>query len=67
MKGLNDTRNTAMVVYIVTTIFLVVNAASFSLGYYITAYSVTISISSWTIATTVLGIMFIPKVLLCTL
>ena len=62
MKGLNDTRNIAVVVYIHTIIFVVLNATNFSLHDYITAYSVILSISTWTIATTVLGVIFIPKV-----
>ena len=62
VKGLNDAKNTAMVVYIVTTLFIVVIAAIFSVRDYITAYSVILSICAWMTATTVLAIIFMPKV-----
>ena len=62
VKGVNDTRNIAMVVYIVTTLFIIAGVVLIFLNDHITIYSVTFSSTAFMTATTVLGIIFIPKV-----
>lgn len=64
VKGLNDAKYTAMVVYIVTTLLVVAVAGRFIFINYITLYSTFYGGSALITATTILGVMFIPKVYL---
>ena len=65
MKGLNDAKYTAAVVYIITVLLIVyaVAAVLFNLNDYVNASSSIFGAVVWMGATLILGFVFIPKVL----
>ena len=64
VKGLNDAKYTAVVVLITTILLIgfIILPLTLSLNY-INAYSVIAGAFAWIFATTVLGFMFVPKVI----
>ena len=66
VKGLNDAKYIAVIVYITTNIVLVITLVmSFALSNYVNIFASVYSIGIWVTATVILGVMFIPKVYLC--
>ena len=62
VKGLNDAKYTAMVVYITTFIMLLTLIITFTLSNYITAYVAVYGGGLWIGCTILLAIIFAPKV-----
>ena len=62
VKGLNDAKYIAMIVYITTIVLLITLVTSFALSNYINIFASVYSIGIWVTATVILGVMFIPKV-----
>ena len=62
VKGLNDAKYIAMIVYIVGIVVLVNLVTTFTLQTYITVYATIYSSCLWISSTAVLGLSFIPKV-----
>ena len=65
VKGLNDAKYTAAIVYVITVlvIILVVTHFVFNWVYYINISASIYGILTWLAGTSILGFMFIPKVL----
>ncbi len=62
VKGLNDAKYIAVVVYITTIVLIVTLVTSFALSSYVNIFASVYSIGIWVTATVILGVMFIPKV-----
>ena len=64
VKGLNDAKYTAAIVYIITVlvVILVVTNSVFNWVYYIIISASINGIVLWLVGTLILGFMFIPKV-----
>ena len=62
VKGLNDAKYTAMVVYITTFVILLTFLVAFTLSNHITAYAAVFGGGMWIGCTTILVIIFVPKV-----
>ena len=62
VKGLNDAKYIAVIVYITTIVLVTTLVTSFALSSYINIFASVYSIGIWVTATVILGVMFIPKV-----
>lgn len=62
VKGLNDAKYTAVVVYITTFIMVLTLIIAFTLSNYITAYATVFGGGMWLGCTIILAIIFVPKV-----
>ena len=62
VKGLNDAKYIAMIVYIVGILVLMNLVITFTLSTYVTVYATIYSTGLWLSSTAVLGLSFIPKV-----
>ena len=62
VKGLNDAKYIAVIVYITTIVLAATLITSFALSSYINIFASVYSIGIWVTATVILGVMFIPKV-----
>ena len=62
VKGLNDAKYIAVIVYITTIVLSVTLVTSFALSSYVNIYASINSTGIWASATVILGLMFIPKV-----
>ena len=62
VKGLNDAKYIAMIVYIVGILVLMNLITTFTLSTYVTVYATIYNTSLWLSSTAVLGLSFIPKV-----
>ena len=65
VKGLNDAKCTAAVVYVITAlvVILVVTNSVFNWVYYINMSASINGIVIWLVGTSILGFVFVPKVL----
>lgn len=64
VKGLNDAKFIAVTVYITTILMVLLIITTFTLSKYVNTYAAIYGLCIWTVPTSVLGIQFIPKVLL---
>ena len=62
VKGLNDAKYAAVVVYITTFIMVFTLVIAFTLSNYITAYAAVFGGGMWLGCTIILAIIFVPKV-----
>lgn len=62
VKGLNDAKYIALIVYIVGILVLINLVTTFALPEYVTVYAAIYGTFMWISATAVLGLTFIPKV-----
>ena len=62
VKGLNDAKYIALIVYIVGILVLINLVTTFALSEYVTVYAAIYGTCIWISATAVLGLTFIPKV-----
>ena len=62
VKGINDAKYIAVIVYITTIILVITLVTSFALTSYVNIFASINSIGIWVTATVILAVMFIPKV-----
>lgn len=62
VKGLNDAKYIAMIVYVVGILIIINVINTFALPKYVTVYAAIYSTCIWLSAAAVLGITFVPKV-----
>ena len=63
VKGLNDAKYAAMVVYITTIMMFIAFITTFTFSNYINAYAIIYGAGLWMGSTVLLAIIFVPKVI----